>query len=284
MKTIKTIIAIIFLSITITSCSDEDNNPIIVDENPLAEYNLVTKVEANNHSIEIYSEQKDFTIGFNQLFIRIKDNELDTYINNASIQWKPVMHMTEMMHSCPKSVVSNTEDASVYTGYVVFQMPGNTEEYWDLELEYTVDGQMYNTIEKIDVKAPTDGKRRVSSFVGEDDTRYVMAMMPLQPEIAVNDFEIMVFKMENMMTFPVVENYTIGLDPRMPGMGNHGSPNNEDLVFDAAIQLYKGKLSLTMSGYWKLNLILMDETDSVIKGEVVTPDNESSSLFFEIEF
>ncbi|WP_276390315.1 hypothetical protein [Eudoraea chungangensis] len=284
MKTIKTIIAVILLSISITSCSEEDKDPIIIDENPLAEYNLVTNVDANNHSIEIYSEQKDFTIGFNQLFIRIKDNDMDTYISNASIQWKPVMHMTEMMHSCPKSDVTKTENATVYTGYVVFQMPGNSEEYWDLELEYTANGQVYNAIEKINVKAPLDGKRRVNSFVGEDDSRYVMAMMPFQPEIAVNDFEIMVFKMENMMNFPVVKNHKIVLDPRMPGMGNHGSPNNEDLVFDVGSGLYKGKLSLTMSGYWKLNLILVDENAAIIKGETITSDNESSSLFFEIEF
>lgn len=70
----------------------------------------------------------------------------------------------------------------------------------------------------------------------------------------------------------------------MPGMGNHSSPNNVDLTFDATSKMYKGKLSLTMTGYWKINLKLMNAADEILKGENVTEENESSSLFFEIEF
>lgn len=90
--------------------------------------------------------------------------------------------------------------------------------------------------------------------------------------------------MENMMSFPVVENYAIKLDPRMPSMGNHSSPNNKDLAYNSASKMYEGKLSLTMTGYWKLNLMLYNANSEMLKGEKVTEDNESSSLFLEIEF
>jgi hypothetical protein len=80
-----------------------------------------------------------------------------------------------------------------------------------------------------------------------------------------------------------VDNYTIQIDPRMPGMGNHGSPNNVHLT-QGTDKIYRGKLSLTMSGYWKINLQLLDATGAVLKGEPVAGDNESSSLFFEVEF
>jgi hypothetical protein len=70
----------------------------------------------------------------------------------------------------------------------------------------------------------------------------------------------------------------------MPGMGNHTSPNNTDLSFNSLDNFYYGDLSLTMTGYWKLNLKLMNTDDDVLKGEDVTDDNESSSLYLELEF
>lgn len=284
MKTIKFFLAALILSLTFISCSDNNDDPIIVSENPLEDFNMLTSFKANNHSVEIYSEQQQFSVGYNELFFRIKDDASDSYITNADVTWKPIMHMTSMMHSCPNSTVSKTKDASVYTGYTVFQMPGNADEYWELTIEYTVEGQTYNATERIEVNAPTDGKKTVNVFMGSDDTRYVLAMMPMTPEVAVNDFSAMLFKMENMMSFPAVENFKVHIDPRMPGMGNHSSPNNEDLIFDTSSNTYMGKLSLTMTGYWKINLKVENETGEVLKGEDITEENENSSLFFEIEF
>ncbi|MFS4417972.1 hypothetical protein [Maribacter sp. 2307ULW6-5] len=284
MKIIKPIIAIAFLAIALTSCTEEDNDPINLAENPLEEFNLLTTIEANAHKIEVYSDQDQYTVGYNELFYRIKDQNTDNYVSNAEIVQTPIMHMTSMMHSCPKSDIIKTEDLGVYRGFTVFQMPGNAEEHWELNLEYTLDGQTFTASERIAVKAPKDDKRRVASFMGADDKRYVVAMMPMAPAVKVNDFAAMVFTMENMMQFPAVPDHFLKIDPRMPGMGNHSSPNNEDLTYDAATGTYKGKLSLTMTGYWKINLQLIDPQGTVLKGEEVTEDNEASSLFFELEF
>ena len=283
MKTIKLLFTTIILFVGFTSCTSDDD-PIIVEEDPLAEYNKISNLKANGHTLEIYSDEEGFLIGYNELFIRIKDNATESYVSNAEILWKPVMHMTEMMHSCPKSEISVTENESVYEGFTVFQMSGNDTEYWDLTLEYTIKGQLYEVTERIEVKAPADGKKRVNVFMGSDDVRYILAMMPMEPEVAVNDFSAVLFKMENMMTFPLVENYKVAIDPRMPSMANHSSPNNEDLSYDAISKMYKGKLSLTMTGYWKINLKLMNDDDEVLKGEDITEENEDSSLFFEVEF
>lgn len=284
MKTIKYLFATLTLMAAISSCSKDDENPSKIEENPLAEFNMLTNLKANGHEVQVYSDQNKFVVGYNELFIRIKDEATDSYISDAEISWLPIMHMTEMMHSCPKSEVLKADDASVYSGYVIFQMPGNTDEYWEMGLEYTVNGQTFNATERIEVNAPSDDKQTISSFMGSDASRYVVAMMPFDAEVKVNDFSAMVFKMENMMSFPTVEEYTIAIDPRMPGMGNHSSPNNEDMVYDSSTKIYNGKLSLTMTGYWKINLKLMNSTGEVLKGEDITEENESSSLFFEIEF
>jgi hypothetical protein len=70
----------------------------------------------------------------------------------------------------------------------------------------------------------------------------------------------------------------------MPSMGNHGSPNNVDLTQSTSDEFYHGKLSLTMTGYWKINLQLVNASNDVLKGETVTESNEASSIFFEVEF
>ena len=70
----------------------------------------------------------------------------------------------------------------------------------------------------------------------------------------------------------------------MPSMGTHSSPNNVDLTQVAAGGMYKGKLSLTMTGYWKINLQLLNANNEVLKGEAITDAVPASSIYFEIEF
>jgi len=47
---------------------------------------------------------------------------------------------------------------------------------------------------------------------------------------------------------------------------------------------YFGKLSLTMTGYWKINLQLENESGTILKGEPISETVESSSIYFEVEF
>lgn len=70
----------------------------------------------------------------------------------------------------------------------------------------------------------------------------------------------------------------------MPSMGNHSSPNNMDLNQTTAGDLYNGKLSLTMTGLWKINLQLVNASGTVLKGETITDAVSASSIYFEIEF
>ena len=127
--------------------------------------------------------------------------------------------------------------------------------------------------------------QNVTSFMGADGERYLIAMVePQDPKIAINKVKVGLFKMETMMSFPNVEGFRMTLDPRMPGMGNHSSPYNTDLTYNMADGMYEGNLSLTMTGYWVLNLKLLNAVDEVLKGENVTEQNLKSSLYLELEF
>ena len=275
-----TLIFTILISLFAISCRTSED-PIEPQNNT---ENLVKIKDITNdtHIIELYSATGTTTLGYNDLKLRIKNKSTNQYENNATISWTPLMHMTMMSHSCPKSTVSKLEN-NLYGGYIVFQMPQNATEYWDLKIDYIINGVSYTATSVIDI--PVSSKQKVSSFMGSDNVKYVVAMIdPKSPKVAVNDMTVGVWKMQDMMTFPVVDGYTVKIDPRMPGMGNHTSPNNVDATQTLPGQLYKGKLSLTMTGYWKINLQLAKADGTVVKGEPITDAVAASSIYFELEF
>ena len=263
-----------------TSCSNNDT-PEVNELDGLTKFKEITNT---THTIELYKHMGGLEQGYNEISLRIKDNATNQYIKNASVSWMPVMHMMMMNHSCPKSAVTKVStDGLVYEGYIVFQMAQNATEYWDLKIDYTINGTTFTATSVIDV--PASAKQRVTTFTGSDNVRYIVAYVdPHHPKVGINDMITGVWKMQDMMTFPVVDNYKLKVDPRMPSMGNHSSPNNVDGTQIAAGDLYQGKLSLTMTGYWKLNLQLLNASGTVLKGETITDAVPASSIYFEIEF
>ncbi|MBJ2126818.1 hypothetical protein [Flavobacterium sp. IB48] len=275
--------AILFLAITSLSCSsDNDSSSIPVDET--SGLHKIQEIANDTHIIELYSSTGSLVQGYNHISLRIKDKKTNNYITDTKLEWTPLMHMSMMQHSCPKSVVTKASDKkTLYEGDIIFQMAQNATEYWELTFNYTVDNVTYTAADKINV--PSSAKRTVSSFKGSDTSNYVIAYIaPSSPKVAINDMTVGIYKMKDMMNFEAVNNFKVKIDPRMPSMGNHGSPNNTDLLQSETNSFYKGKLSLTMTGYWKINLQVLNDKNETIKGEPVTADNTSSSLYFEIEF
>lgn len=279
----KNIAIAIAATLALTSCSNDDDNSS--NTNELTGLTKFQEITNDTHTIELYSSKiGGLEQGYNDITVRLKNNASNQYITNASISWTPKMHMMSMTHSCPNSsIIKNSNTETTYSGYIVFQMPENDTEYWDLTFNYIIDGISYLATDVISV--PASEKRTINTFTGTDGIKYIVAFVnPTEPKVAVNDFTAGVWKMENMMSFPVVDNYTLKIDPRMPSMGNHSSPNNLDAIQTTSGGLYNGKLSLTMTGYWKINLQLLNENNEVLKGEEITETVESSSIYFEIEF
>ena len=270
----------IFAVAILFSCSSDEDTPTQINETE--DLILVQEIQNETHTIAIFTEDGNLEQGYNKIYFQIKDG--DDFINNAEVSWTPIMYMTAVSHSGPHSEINKkTNTETLYEGYIIFQMAQNDTEYWDLTFNYSVDGVGYSAKDIIEV-LPTE-RNRVSVFTGSDEVRYIAALIgPVDPKVAVNDISVAIFKMENMMSFPIVNDYQLKIDPRMPSMGNHSSPNNEDLFQSGSDEFYHGKLSLTMTGYWKINLQLINESGEVLKGEEVTEANYSSSIYFEIEF
>jgi hypothetical protein len=263
------------------SCTSDSNEPAVDELDGMTKFKEITNT---THTIELYKHMGGLEQGFNEIALKIKDNASNQYIKNATVSWMPKMHMTTMTHSCPKSAIEKiSTDGLVYEGYIVFQMAQNATEYWDLKFDYTINGISYSMTSVVDV--PASVKQRVTTFTGSDGVKYIAAFAdPHHSKVGINDMVAGVWKMQDMMTFPAVDNFKLKIDPRMPSMGNHSSPNNVDLTQTVSGDLYNGKLSLTMTGYWKINLQLLNASGTILKGETITDAVPASSIYFEIEF
>ena len=278
------ILPILIISLLTTSCSSDDDSD---DNKMLNEIEGLTKIQelANaTHTIELFNTTGQFKTGYNAIHIRVKDNTTSTYLEHASLSWMPMMQMPTMQHSCPNSEITKVlEKDTVYEGFLVFQMTNTDGSGWSLTVNYTVDDIEYTANSTITVVQ--NENQNITSFMASDANRYIIAMVePKDPKIAINNLKVALYKMESMISFPEVTDYKIALDPRMPGMGNHSSPNNTDLSYNTAEKMYHANLSLTMTGYWVLNLKLLNSENEVLKGENVTDDNPQSSLYLELEF
>lgn len=279
MKTLK--LLLITCIIGLSSCSSDDTEIQLIDD--LKDLNLITEFSNDTHHIELYSATGALQNGFNQISLRIKETATDNYLTHANISWLPIMHMTSMEHAAPASeVVKLPETKTVFTGHLVFTMPENPDEKWEINIDYQSQGASYSA--SIPVEVPQTKDRRLVNFSSSDDKDYILAMVqPFEPKVAINDFQMVLYRMKSMMEFERVDGFSILIDPRMPGMGNHSSPNNVDLTQEED-GFYKGELSLTMTGLWRINLQVLDASGELIKGEEVTETNPDSSIYLQFEF
>lgn len=271
----KNITYMVLVCLLLAGCTPEE-----ITADPLEGLRLAATLQNTTHKIGLYTPDGKFQTGYNPVTLKVTDLNGGP-VENVLLTWNPVMHMQNMSHGCPASALSLLENM-IYRGYLVFQMASNTSEYWELTLKYTVNDREYSVTEKIPVVE--SARRVVQSFQGTDGNRYIAALTePTSPKVGTNPMKALIYRMESMTKFTPVKGYTLKIDPRMPGMGNHSSPNNVDLT-SGENDFYEGKLNLTMTGYWKINLRLEAPDGRILKGEAVSGNTEASSIFFETEF
>ena len=102
------------MALFLVSCRNE-NSDIDETSNPSTSLKKIKDIDNNDHIIELYSVSGTTALGYNELSIRIKNKSNNQYEKNATITWTPMMHMTSMSHSCPKSLVTkNGSDDTLY--------------------------------------------------------------------------------------------------------------------------------------------------------------------------
>ena len=277
---------IVGLTILLTSCNKDDVKGIT----PADEVVGLQKIDSlikGNYTFYVYKKDTgNLVVGYNEVYIQLKNNTTGKYVEDATLSWKPLMHMTSMSHACPYSTISKVADTkTVYKGYFIFIMASDNMEYWEITYDYISGKDTLAQVTNRPTVVQSTGRVRYKSFKGVDNTSYFLALVdPTTPKVGTNDITAYLYKKVDMLTFNPVQNYTVEIDPRMPDMDNHTSPSNVNLTYDSTTGLYKGKLNLTMTGYWKISLIVRDASNTIQKGESITGTTTASSIYFELEF
>lgn len=253
----------------LNSCNKDDDDNTCTDCKELID---IAEGATKNNKFHVALKAVDTLFnGYNPIYLELRDKEQDIVVKQADISLKPLMHMLTKTHATPFENPSSQSDAEGYfAGAIAFVMPSNPDEGWTLDVKIEADGKMDSiTLDIPKVKSPEEA--RMFNFMDGDKKYFVALIEPSAPEVGINDYELGIYTKESMMSFPPVTGLSVEIEPEMPTM-DHGSPNNEHPV-DIGQGHYKGKVNFTMTGYWKVNMIIKDQ-DRVIK-----PD-----AYFDITF
>lgn len=277
MKFFKTIFTpLLAIALFATSCKKEETNPGTPVDDPLSEYVLISETSAAtlDCTVKVYAQEALF-VGYNYILVQVKDNATGEILDNPNMMFMPVMEMNSgMMHACPLEQPTYNTSLQVMEGTITFVMPSMGQGKWNLGLKLKNTAGTEEDI-NIDVDVMQKAESQLFSFVSAHNPNqsvFVALVNPRMPQIGINDFEVVVYERQSMMSWPALEMLNIEIDPEMPTMG-HGSPNNVNPI-DMGEGHYLGKVNFTMSGYWKVNM----------KFETTTNEMMMDDAFFDITF
>lgn len=242
------------------------------------------------YNVFAYSKNGTFHTGYNDIYFVATKKETGNYIKNFQItDLKPLMFMTKMKmeHSTPvaPSVAQfNDNYLAVKRGWISFVMNSSEAGSWTVSYNVDVLGKTA-ALPKTDILVDPlpEGQEWVKSFKVDNETYYISIVNPTDLKTGKNTLQAFVSKKNNPATEPyqlASEKFVIDIDPRMPDMGNHTSPDNEALELKDNGS-YEGNVNLTMTGLWRIHFTVKDLKGNVLAGGDDLKDG-FSSLYFDV--
>ncbi len=245
------ILFIVLLLWVTMSCSEDEKTT--VNET----MNVVSETTFDNVTVKIFSKNNEFKTGYNNIYVKFYKNNNEIEVNISKLM--PMMNMGMHIHSTPNEAYYKEDNYVVLP--VSFVMPTGDGTYWYLDLAFEFDGIEYTG----EAKFKVENSENVKSFKHNDVSYFVTLVKPMSPIVGMNDFRILINKKESMMSWPIVENFSVEVKPWMPDM-DHGSPNNVNPIYSNN-GFYEGKINFTMTGLWTVTSTFKIDTISI--GEVV---------------
>jgi len=254
----KIIMGALLSALVFTSCKKEETTPETTPGTPTAsQIEIATATTSNNEMVVLYADHNSLTNGYENIYVTVKDAN-NNPMTNATVEYKPMMDMGTMQHTCPTEQPIFDSSIGKYKGAAVFVM-ASTAGTWTFEVKVNGNLAVFNiTVDE----APT---KVMGMYTGTDGSNYVVSLLrPVTWKVGMNDFEILIHKKESMMSWPAVEDFTVVFDPEMMSM-NHGSPNNVSPVH-VGNGHYNGDVNFTMTGDWRFHLEL-SQAGTVIQAD-----------------
>ena len=309
-------VLILFLAIAslgLTSCnSNDDETGIVIDgidlsqdvdccsaEEALQVYRFIQTVHIipelrtevdGKYDVWAYSKTGTLHRGYNDLYFVVTKKKTSNYVKNFDIKnFTPLMHMVkmDMWHSTPVGgsfEVFDTTRPAVKHGWVSLLMNTSDAGNWQFSYDIEVLGSKGGVTSKtINVEALPEGQDWLKNFKVGNDTYFLSLVNPSDWKTGTNTIQAYISKKSTPATTPyalATETFTIEIDPRMPDMGNHTSPDNTPLTKQKDGS-YTGTINLTMTGLWRIHLTVKDAQGNVVAGGDKLKDG-FSSLYWDI--
>ena len=217
---------------------------------------LSTEIDGK-YNVFAYTRNGSFHNGYNEIYFVATKKATGNYIKNFELtNITPIMHMVKMdkFHSTPTGPTAESFDngiLAVKRSWVSFLMNTSEAGSWTLSYDALVLGKE-GKVEKKDivVNALPDGQAWLKSFKVGDDNFFLSLVNPSDWKTGTNTIKAYISKKSDPITTPyalATETFTVEIDPRMPDMGNHTSPDNTPLVKQQDGS-YQGTINLTMTG------------------------------------
>ena len=250
----------------------------------------LSTVVDGQYNVFAYSKTGAFHTGYNELFFVATKKKNGNYIKNFDVtSVTPLMLMVKMnmKHSTPvggNAESFNNDYLAVKRTWVSFLMNSSESGSWTVGYDTSVLGSN-GGIEAADitVDALPDGQAWLKNFKWNDQTYFLSLVNPTDWQTGKNTITAYVSQKSNPITTPyplAQELFTIEIDPRMPDMGNHTSPDNVNLTKQANGS-YQGTVNLTMTGRWRIHLTVKDAQGNIVAGGDELSDGYSS-LYWDV--
>lgn len=247
---------------------------------------LSTEIDGK-YNVFAYTRNGSFHNGYNEIYFVATKKATGNYIKNFELtNITPIMHMVKMdkYHSTPTGPAAESFDngiLAVKRSWVSFLMNTSEAGSWTLSYDALVLGKE-GKVEKKDivVNALPDGQAWLKSFKVGDDNYFLSLVNPSDWKTGTNTIKAYISKKSDPITTPyalATETFTVEIDPRMPDMGNHTSPDNTPLVKQQDGS-YQATINLTMTGLWRIHLTVKDAKGNVVAGG----EEELSSLYWDV--
>ena len=250
---------------------------------------LSTEIDGK-YNVYAYSKTGSFHVGYNDIYFVVTKKKNGNYVKNfefSGITPHMLRVKMNMKHSTPVSAgVESFNDnyLAVKHGWISFVMATSDAGSWTLKYDYSILGSTGTTSEAaITVDALPAGQQWVKSFKAGENTYYISLVNPTDWKTGKNAITAYVSKKNTPATTPyglASEQFVIEIDPRMPDMGNHTSPDNVALSLQDDGS-YQGTVNLTMTGRWRIHLTVKDNQGNVVAGGDDL-DEGYSSLYFDV--
>lgn len=242
------------------------------------------------YNIFAYTSTGDLHVGYNDVYFVATKKVSGNYVKDFRItDLTPLMnmHKTGVAHSAPTGGEAKTYDTNrpaLKRSWVSLPMPTSEGGSWTLSYAASVLSSAKEAITSdVNVSALPDGQAWVRSFKLAGVTHYLTLADPTKWQTGENEVKAYVSVVPSDKTQPFAlstETFTIEIDPRMPDMGNHTSPANEALTRQPDGS-YSGRISLTMTGLWRIHLTVRNQNGDIVAGGDSLSDG-FSSLFWEV--